>query len=94
MSEIQNRAVGESSEDIFKEVVPVLNKPKKKERGNTAIHPDALERVRDLAFYERKSLFAVMTEAAFQYVSGCEKARGKEYEKRSTELALGRPFKA
>jgi len=65
--------------------------PEHKSRFTTHIRKDVAEKARDVAYWERASLSAVVTEALEEYIAKREKKRGEPYPAREGQLKTGRP---
>ena len=62
-------------------------------RFTVQLPPDLVEKLRDVAFEDRRTLTDLAEEAFRGLVDRLEKARGEEYPKRSGKLKTGRPIK-
>lgn len=54
--------------------------------------PELAEKIRDLAWWERRTVAEVVTAALSQFVERMERERGEAYEPRGGALRRGRPL--
>jgi len=63
----------------------------KKTRFTTNLGAEEVERLRDVAWWERKTVTDIVREAVAEHIQKLEKKRGKPFPPREGEVKTGRP---
>jgi hypothetical protein len=64
--------------------------PPATDRATYHLPPDLIDKIRDVAWWDRKTVNAVVTAAITEHIARQEKKRGEPYAKREGELRRGK----
>jgi hypothetical protein len=67
--------------------------PDLKKRVPAMVREEVIDRARDVAYWDRTTLSAIVEEALIEFIRKRENDRGEPYPKRKAQLSPGRPLK-